>query len=102
MGIINRTFKFTVGGLTGAALGATAALLLAPESGRDLQQKLRDRIRDAKYAGAQAKEAKENELIRKYRLEVNDSGALKESEEQSRADRDLTIAGLKMESATAG
>ena len=98
MSFFSKTFKFALGGVTGAAAGATAALLLAPESGHDLQQSSRNRIRDAKFAGAQAKEAKENELIRKYRLEVNDGGALKESEEQARAVRDQAVSALGIDS----
>lgn len=96
MGFIKKGFKFTLGGLTGAAVGATAALLFAPDSGNGLQQKIRDRIRDAKYDGAQAKEAKENELIQKYRLEVNDTAALKAAEASARAERDEAVAALNL------
>ena len=97
MGFIKRGFKFTLGGLTGAAAGATAALLFPPDRGKGLQQKIRDRNRDAKLEGAQAKEAKENELIQKYRLEVNDAAALKAAEAEARAERDASVAALRMD-----
>lgn len=94
MGFIKRTVKFTAGGIVGAVTGAAAALLLAPESGHDLQRKLRDRLRDAKLAGAEAKAAKENELIRKYRLEVNDDRALTEAEQQAAEERAQAVVAL--------
>lgn len=94
MEIIGRAFKFALGGVTGAAVGATAALLLAPESGQDLQRNLRERIRRAKIEGIEAKVAKEHELIRKYRAEVNDPDALRELEAQAKQGRDQAVAEL--------
>jgi gas vesicle protein len=80
MGVLSRAFKFALGAAAGAGVGATAALLLAPESGQDLQRKLRERIRAARLAGEEAKAKKEAELIRKFRGEVSDPGALREVE----------------------
>lgn len=94
MGIISGAFKFMVGGAVGTAAGAGVALLLAPESGRDLQASLRKRIRDAKIAGAEAQVAKENELIRKYRLEIKDSGALTDAEQAARKQRDEALSAI--------
>ena len=94
MGAIRSIGKFVLGGIGGAAVGATAAMLVAPESGPELQRKLRERMRAAKVAGVEAKADKENELIRKYRLTVNAADALKESEQQISQDRADSIAAL--------
>lgn len=88
MKIVARMLKFTLGGIAGAAVGATAAILLAPESGQDLQRDLRERIRRAKIDGVEAKAAKERELIRKYRAEVNDPEALTALEQETSLERD--------------
>jgi len=84
---MGRFKKFTVGGMTGAAVGGVAALLLAPDSGPGFQRKLHERIQTAKVAGLQAKADKEAELISKYRTEVSDPVALKEVEERIAAER---------------
>lgn len=94
MGVIRSVGKFVLGGISGAAVGATAAMLVAPDSGPELQRKLRARLHAAKMAGVEAQAAKENELIRKYRLTVNDTGALKDSEEQASKERAESIAAL--------
>jgi gas vesicle protein len=94
MGFVGRVFKFALGGVAGAAVGATAALLLAPESGQDLQRDLRDRIRRAKIEGIKAQVARETELIRKYRAEVNDPDALRELEAEAKLARDQAVAEL--------
>jgi gas vesicle protein len=84
---MGRFKKFTVGGMTGAAVGGVAALLLAPDSGPEFQRKLRERIQTAKSAGLQAKADKEAELIRKFRTEVSDPVALKGVEDRIAAER---------------
>lgn len=94
MGLIKRTLKFTAGGVTGAAVGAVAALLLAPDNGPEFQRRLRDRLRDAKAAGADAKAEKENELIRRFRVGVNDDRALTAAEERARVERNDAMKAL--------
>jgi len=78
MGAGKRLLKFGGGGLLGTAVGTAVAVLWAPRSGDELKGRLGDRWRQAKLAGAQAKSAKEEELIRKFRSEVNDPEALGE------------------------
>ena len=78
MGAMRRTVQFTKGGLFGAAIGAGAAMLLAPGSGDELRAALRDRVRRAKEAGEMARAHTERDLIAKYRGEVNDPTALAE------------------------
>ena len=94
MGFVTRTLRFTAGGVAGALIGATAALFVAPESGNDLHHSLRERLKRARLAGVEAKVAKENELIRKFRSEVNDEDALKEVETRAREERDQAIVAL--------
>jgi gas vesicle protein len=91
MSLIKRTLKFTAGGITGAAVGALAGLMVAPESGHDFQQSLRDRLRRSKVAGAEARAATQNELIRKFRAKVNDESALKEVEVRTNEQRELAL-----------
>lgn len=68
---MRRFFSFLVGTLTGALVGAAAALLLAPMSGEELQDRARERvstltddIRDA-YAARVAQLEAELEDLRK-------------------------------------
>lgn len=92
MGLIKSVAKFTAGGVTGAAAGAVAGLLLAPDSGPAFQRRLRERFRAAKVAGAEAQAAKETELIRKFRLSVNDAAALNDVEAQAARGRTEALA----------
>lgn len=91
MSLIGRAFKFTLGAAVGAGIGAAVGLLTAPESGSDLQRDLRDRVRRAKVDGLDAQLAKQSELIRRYRAEVNDPEALREFETTAKAHRDQAI-----------
>ncbi|MCC6791745.1 MAG: YtxH domain-containing protein [Thermomicrobiales bacterium] len=88
MSLIGRAFKFTVGTATGLGIGAVVGLLVAPESGQDLQRNLRERITRAKLDGSDAKLSKQTELIQRYRVEVNDPDALRELEATAKAERD--------------
>jgi gas vesicle protein len=78
MGAMKRLAKFTGGGVVGAAIGSVTATLLAPQSGSELQRKLRDRLMQAKLAGVTAKAEKQEALILRFRGSVNDPNALEE------------------------
>ncbi len=80
MGAAKKALKIGSGGLLGTAVGTAVAILWAPQSGDELKGRIADRVRRARLAGAEAKAAKEDELIRKYRAEVNDPAALHEEE----------------------
>ena len=57
---MNKTMSFLAGALCGAVVGSVAALLLAPMSGRDLQQRTRsevDKLVDEVQKAADAKRA---------------------------------------------
>ncbi len=84
MGAAKRLATFLEGSIIGTAAGAVAGLLLAPESGRQLRASLEERLRRARLAGITAQAAKEEELIRKFRAEVNDPEALRSEEESIR------------------
>jgi gas vesicle protein len=91
---MNRWIKFGSGGLLGAAVGAAVALLWAPRSGNELKTQLAERVRQAQLAGAEAKAAKEEELIRRFRAGVADVGALRDEELRVRMETARTVAAL--------
>jgi hypothetical protein len=80
MSLGGKLVKFGVGSLIGAGIGAAVGTLTAPEDGRTLQIRLRQRFRDAKVAGDRAMREKQAELIQRYRAEVSDPDALDEEE----------------------
>ena len=96
MGTGKRLAKFGGGGLLGAAVGTAVAILWAPQSGDELKGRLSDRLRQARLAGAEAKAAKEEELIRKFRSEVSDPEALQDEvvKVQLEASEAVTAIGL--------
>jgi gas vesicle protein len=94
LGVIKNALKFTAGGATGLIAGAVAGLVLAPKSGEDLHLSLRERLRRARLAGVEAKAQKQEELIQKFRTEVNDHEALSETQAQSREQRDQAVVAL--------
>jgi gas vesicle protein len=59
---MRRFFSFLMGALTGALVGATVALLLAPSSGEELQTRARERFTTVKDEVRQAYEARVAQL----------------------------------------
>ena len=94
MGTGKRLVKLGSGGLLGAAVGTAVAILWAPQSGDELKGRIADRVRRARLAGAEAKAAKEDELIRKYRAEVEDPDALREEEAKARVEASQAVAAI--------
>jgi gas vesicle protein len=94
MGAGKRLLKFGGGSLLGAAVGTAVAVLWAPQSGDELKGRLMDRLRQARLVGAQAKAEKEDELIQKFRSEVNDPEALRDEETKVRVEAGQAVAGL--------
>ncbi len=94
MGAGKRIVKFGSGGLLGAAVGTAVAILWAPQSGDELKGRLADRLRQARLAGAEAKAAKEDELIRKFRSEVDDPAALRDEEAKVRVEAAEAVAAV--------
>ena len=89
-----RLLKFGTGVLLGAAVGTAVAILFAPQSGGELKGRISDRLRQARLAGAEAKAAKEDELIRKYRAEVEDPSALRDEEAKVRLEASEAVAAI--------
>jgi gas vesicle protein len=94
MGAGKRLVKFGSGGLLGAGVGTAVAILFAPQSGDELTGRVLDRIRQARLAGAEAKVAKEEELIRRFRGDVNDPGALRDEEVKAQAEAAEEVAAI--------
>jgi gas vesicle protein len=94
MTVIGRIGSFLAGGLFGAAVGAAAALLIAPQSGNQLRREIEQRFDQAKVAGLEAQTRTEEELIRRFRAETNDPGALRDEETQMRVEAAQSIAEL--------
>ncbi len=89
-----RIVKFGGGGLLGAAIGTAVAILWAPQSGDELKGRISDRLRRARLAGAEAKAEKEDELIRKFRVEVADPDALRDEETKVRLEAAEAVAAV--------
>jgi len=94
MGAAKRLLKFGSGGLLGAAVGTAVAILWAPQSGDELKGRLADLGRRARLAGAEAKAAKEEELIQKFRAEVDDPAALRDEEAKTRLEAAQAVAAI--------
>lgn len=60
-------FRFAGGALVGAAVGAAAAVFLAPKSGDDAKAGIRSYWDDVKSAGTQAEMQRRVELEAKFR-----------------------------------
>jgi gas vesicle protein len=80
MEAIKRVFKFSVGGAFGAAIGAGVAAFLAPQRGEDLQAASKSLVDQVKADGEAAKAAKEQEMMNRFRSQVNDNTAFTEAQ----------------------
>lgn len=89
-----RLVTFVSGSLLGAAVGTATAVLWAPRGGTELRGRILDRIRQAQLAGAEAKAAKEDELIQKFRQEVEDPNALRDEEARLRVEAAQAVAAI--------
>lgn len=63
---MNRAFSLAAGLLLGAAVGAGIVLLVAPRSGADTQQVIRDRFNAILAEGQQAAEMRRIELSERF------------------------------------
>jgi gas vesicle protein len=63
MGVIGKTMRFTLGLALGAGLGAVAAMLAAPQSGKVSKEKIQARIDEVVSAGKTAQARREKELL---------------------------------------
>jgi gas vesicle protein len=94
MSILGRLGAFVGGGLLGAGVGAAIAVMNAPQSGDDLRKDVERRIGLVKMAGVEAQARTEEEMIRHFRAQVNDPGALRDDETQLKVEAARSIADL--------
>jgi gas vesicle protein len=78
MEAIKRIFKFSMGSVVGAAVGAGVAAILAPKRGEEIQQETLALVDMVKNEGDAAKAAKEQEMMNRFRSQVNDTTAFTE------------------------
>jgi gas vesicle protein len=63
---MSRILAFLGGALSGAIVGAVAALLLTPNSGADLKEQARQRYNDMLDEGRKAGEARRSEVLAEF------------------------------------
>lgn len=101
MGMLRRLGAFIGGGLLGAGVGSAIAILAAPQSGDDLKKGIERRVGLVKMAGVEAQAQTEEDMIRSFRAQVNDTEALRDDETKLKVDAAQSIADLGI-SATGG
>jgi gas vesicle protein len=77
-----RFWQFTSGALFGAGIGTAVAVLFAPQSGEELQRKVKDVWHAAQRAGAEAEARTEMALIERYRELTGHADALESLESE--------------------
>jgi len=70
MGVIGKTLRFTFGLALGAGIGAVAAMLVAPQSGKITTAQIRERVNNILAAGKEAQEGREHELQAYWEQEI--------------------------------
>ena len=73
---VRRTLRFGSGLVLGAAVSTAVSVLLAPQSGPELQGAVKDRIDEAQRAGEEAELLEQERLKREFRRAVDDPEAL--------------------------
>ena len=71
MGVIGKTLRFTFGLALGAGVGAVAALLVAPQSGKVSTEQIKARVDAILDAGKQAQHNRQRELQEYWEQEIN-------------------------------
>lgn len=97
MSTVKRLLTFGGGGLLGAGIGTAVAVLFAPRSGEEQQDRVEDIMRRARLNGAEAKAGKEAELIEKYRHDVNDPDALTDEVIRARREAEESLANERLD-----
>ena len=70
MGVIGKTLKFALGLTLGAGIGAVAAMLAAPQSGKVTKEQIQQRLDEIVQAGKEAQRKRERELQEYWEQEV--------------------------------
>jgi gas vesicle protein len=71
MGVIGKTLRFTLGLTVGVGIGAVAAMLLAPQSGKITTDEIKQRVNTMLTAGKEAQNKREKELQDYWEQEIN-------------------------------
>lgn len=87
MGTFSRILKFTLGSAFGAAVGAVVASAMAPQSGDELQQGVRELVSQAQEEGDAARAETIQNLTERFRAKTHDNGAFTTEREQRYAAR---------------
>lgn len=95
MGLIRGVTRFGKGGVLGAAIGAAAAVLLAPGTGKETRDAIADRIQRSRKAGVDARAEVERDLIVRYRGSVSSGDALKAEQDASEQQYLASIAHIE-------
>lgn len=92
MGVIGKTLRFTVGIALGAGIGAVAAMLVAPQSGRATKEQIQARFDEMVQAGQRAQHDREKELQEYWEQEINikgdDKAQAKKDDKKAEDDKD--------------
>ena len=70
MGVIGKTFRYTLGLALGAGIGAAVALLVAPQSGKVTKEQIQERLDEMMSAGKAAQNEREKELLAYWEQQV--------------------------------
>jgi len=84
MGFARRTLRFGSGLVLGAAVSTAVSVLLAPQSGPELQGAVKDRVDEAQRAGEEAELLEQERLKSEFRRAVNNPEALTGKSSQER------------------
>ncbi|MDQ6693007.1 MAG: YtxH domain-containing protein [Chloroflexota bacterium] len=71
MGVIGKTLRFVVGLTLGAGVGAAAAMLVAPQSGKVTKEQIQGRVNEMMKAAKSAQRGREKELQDYWEQEIN-------------------------------
>jgi gas vesicle protein len=71
MGVIGKTLRFTLGLVLGVGIGAAAAMLLAPQSGKVSKEQIQGRVEEIVSAGKEAQREREKELQDYWEQEID-------------------------------
>jgi len=92
MGVIGKTLRFTAGIALGAGIGAVAAMLAAPQSGKATKEQIQARFDEMVQAGQRAQHEREKELQEYWEQEINikseDKAKAKKDDKKAEDDKD--------------
>jgi gas vesicle protein len=71
MGVIGKTLRFTLGLALGVGIGAAAAMLLAPQSGKVSKERIQGRVEEIMGAAKSALREREKELQDYWEQEID-------------------------------